>query len=145
MTGIGSGVSDLVANTFSSYFFVKFGIRKSLSVANGASTVGGFVILFYALNHQTSWTFPVLVMLTKFGVSCAFNVLYVSHGTLWPVLFTATAMGICNSVAKLFAGMSPIFAEMQEPLPMIVFTVLTGITCILALFIQIDTKKSNIK
>ena len=142
VTGIGSGLADIIANTVSSIAFEKFGIKATISVGMGSSAVGGLVILFYALQHQTSWTFPLLVMFAKFGVSGTFALLYVSHGTLFPVLFSATALGMCNSVAKLFSAMSPLFAQMEEPTPMITFTILTALTCVAALFIQTDAKKS---
>ena len=80
-------------------------------------------------------------MLTKFGVAFTFNVLYISHANLFPVLFAATALGLCNMVARLFSALSPLLAQMDEPLPMIVLTLLTAITTILAFFIQTDIKK----
>ena len=80
-------------------------------------------------------------MFAKFGVTGSFNVLYISHPRLFPVLFSATAFGMVNMVARLFSALSPLLAQLDEPLPMIAFTTLTAMTCILALFIQTDVKK----
>ena len=142
VTAIGSSVSDIIANVISAIVFERVGIRGTLSAANAWSTLGGVVVLFYGLHHQQSWTFPIIVMLTKFGVSITFNVLYISHSTLFPVLFAATALGMCNFIARLFSALSSLLAEMEEPLPMIVFSIITCLTCILSLFIQTDAKKS---
>ena len=135
LTGIGSGIADIFANTIAAVLFAKFGIKPTIFGLMVSSTIGGIVVLTFALDHQNSWTFPVLVMLTKFGVSGVFAVLYVSHAELWPVLFSATALGLCNTIAKVFAATSPLLAEMREPYPMIIFTTFTALTCLVSLFI----------
>ena len=110
MSAIGSSIADIAAITVSAFLYERYGIKANISMANAASTIGGILILFYALQHQKSWSFPVLVMFTKFGVTFTFNVLYISHVSLFPVLFAATALGLCNMVARLFSAISPILA-----------------------------------
>ena len=51
VTAIGSSIADIVANTISAYFYERYGIKSNISAANAACTIGGFVILFYALQH----------------------------------------------------------------------------------------------
>ena len=94
VTGIVSSMSDIVANSIGAYVFEKIGIKKCISGSQALSTVGGLLVLTYGLSHDKSWTFPVLVMISKFGVTFTFNTLYVSHNTLFPVLFASSAMGI---------------------------------------------------
>lgn len=74
----------------------------------------------------------MLVLIAKFGISSAFNIIYVSHHHVFPVLFAATAFGICNFTTRIFTGVSPILAQLDEPYPMIVFflTSLTGLTVV---------------
>ena len=64
-------------------------------------------------------------MIAKFGISSAFNILYVSHSSVFPVLFAATALGMCNFVTRIFTALSPILAQMEEPLPVITFSMLS--------------------
>jgi len=37
------------------------------------------MILVYGLAHQQSFLFPLFVLCAKFGISSAFNIVYVSH------------------------------------------------------------------
>lgn len=62
--------------------------------------------------------------MAKFGISSSFNILYVSHSEIFPVLFSATALGFANFVSRVATGISPVIAFMEEPIPMIAFMVL---------------------
>jgi len=83
--------------------------------------------------------FPILVLVSKFGIACAFNIIYVSHSTVFPIAFAATALGFCNFFARLFSAGSPVLAQIEEPLPMIAFTFTSVTACVLALGIQTGT------
>ena len=85
------------------------------------------LILGYGLAHQDGWAFPLFILLTKFGIASAFNIVYVSHNDVFPVLFAATALGFCNFVTRIFTGISPILAQMEEPLPMLIMFALSVI------------------
>lgn len=63
-----------------------------------------------------------MVLFAKFGVSLSFGLNYISNSYLFPTLFAATAIGTTNTIARLFSAISPILAQMEEPLPMILFT-----------------------
>ena len=98
-----------------------FGIKKSLAMSFASSLLGGILVLSYGLGHQESMLFPAFILLMKFGVSAAFNIIYLAHPMIFPVLFGATALGICNFTSRIVTGISPILAQMEEPAPMIVF------------------------
>ena len=134
-TGLGASASDIVAYALSGLIYEKLGIKLTIAICYASSTIGGLIILFYGLSHQETWIFPILITLTKFGISCSFNVVYVAHSSLFPVLFAATAMGLCNIVARIFSSLSPLLAQMEEPDPMIIFTILTSLTFVIAFFI----------
>ncbi len=51
VTAIGSSIADIVAQSIAGYVYERIGIRATISIANGASTVGGLIILFFALQH----------------------------------------------------------------------------------------------
>ena len=84
--------------------------------------IGGVLILIFGLPNQDRWFFPVLVLFAKYGVTLSFGLNYLSTTILFPTLFAATALGLCNTFARSFSALSPIFAQMDEPLPMILFT-----------------------
>ena len=55
---------------------------------------------------------------------------------MFPVLFAATALGICNFVTRIFTGISPILAQMDEPFPMVIFAFLSLVGVNIVWFIQ---------
>ena len=101
------------------------------------SFCAGLFILFYGLQHQTEWTFLLQILVAKFGIASAFNIIYLAHGGLFPVMFAASSFGYCNFFARTFTIASPLLARIEQPLPMIFFTAAAGTSSILALFIQV--------
>lgn len=95
--------------------------------------IGGIALLLYGLDNPKSVFFPILVLVAKFGISCSFNIIYVSHSSVFPIAFAATALGFCNFFARVFSASSPVLAQIEEPLPVIAFTFTSATACILAL------------
>ena len=89
------------------------------------------------LENQDSWYFSVLVLFAKYGVALSFGLNYMSNSHLFPTLFAATAIGLCNTFARSFSAVSPIIAQIDEPLPMILFTVTSAITLGAIFFLQV--------
>ena len=83
----------------------------------------------------------MLVIVAKFGVSANFNIVYVAHGDIFPVLFSATAIGYCNFFSRVFSSLSPLLAQMKEPTPMIAFTGAALVTAFAALFLAKGSKE----
>ena len=90
--------------------YTEYGVKKSLSISFGLAVGGAVMIILYGLAHQDSYMFPFFILVAKLGVSSAFNILYVSHADIFPVLFSATALGLANFVTRIFTGLSPILA-----------------------------------
>ena len=59
-------------------------------------------------------------MITKLGIASAFNIIFIAHTDIFPVLYATTAFGICNFVAKIFTSASPVIAQYEQPLPTII-------------------------
>ena len=52
-------------------------------------------------------------------------------------------MGICNFIARILNTAAPMLSEAKQPLPMIVFSTVTAIASILALFLIVDKVKDE--
>ena len=130
-----SGFADTFALATGCIVFAFLGVKKTLILAYTIAVVGGIVILTVGLQYQSSWIFPVLVMVTKYGLGLSFLMVYTVNSYLFPTLFAATAMGLCNISARFFSALSPIFAEMEEPLPMILFTASSILTLVCLFFL----------
>ena len=59
--------------------------------------------------------FAVFVLIAKFGISGAYNAVYIGNTQLFPTLFAVTAMGIVNFIARIAASFAPLAAEMDPP------------------------------
>jgi hypothetical protein len=49
---------------------------------------------------------------------------------LFPAIFAGTAFGICNIGAKFASTISPMLAELEAPVPMIVFSCVSFVALI---------------
>ena len=109
-----------------------------LVFSNGLSAAGGAALLFYGLDHEKHWSFPVLIFVSKFGIACSLNTLFVAHNAIFPLLFSATSLGIVNVLSRTACALSPLFSTFVEPIPMIAFTSTCGLTSLLALCLQVE-------
>ncbi len=119
---LSSSGTDLIASICGGAMYSKLGIKKSFTLLWGISTVGGLIIIF--LGADATFWMPVFVVITKFGISACFIIVYVATVDVFPTLFAATALGFCNFFARVLTIVAPQVAERPPPLPMIVLTCL---------------------
>ena len=103
----------MTAYTLSGVMLEMVGPKKGLSLAFGISSIGGLAITVYGLYHQDSWSFLLLILIAKFGISSAFNIIYISHARMFPTLFAATSFGFCNFLARVFTIASPLVSQVK--------------------------------
>ena len=143
LSALCSSVSEIVAYAVSGIVYEKYGARNTLASSFGISLVGGVIILVYGLNHQDNWSFFLLVLFAKFGIASSFNIVYVAHCSIFPPLFASTALGYCGVLARIFSSISPLLAQMAEPIPMICFTCTAGLAALLSLGLREDSKEDE--
>ena len=105
------------------FLFLKFGLKLSLGGAFLMSFLSSFLTLAYGLKHQDGWLFIVIWQFLQFGTSCAFQILYVSHSSVFPTLFSSTSFGFLNFVSRFATAIAPLVSNVPEPVPMITATV----------------------
>ena len=88
-----SAIADIIGYLVGAWFYYKLGLRKSLGGSFLVSVIGGLLITAIGLRHEDSWFFAVLVIIAKTGVSVSYQIIYVAHPSVFPVLFAATALG----------------------------------------------------
>lgn len=76
--------------------------------------------------------------MAKFGITCTFNINFVANQFFFPTLFAATAMGVCNFLARLFSSMSYVVGELEEPIPMWMFTVICAVTTVASNYLKTE-------
>lgn len=122
---LASTVSEFGAIALSGFMYEKLGLKLSYSILLMISVVGGIFILF--LGTDSKVLMPLFVLLAKFGISGGFNLSYCATVDVFPVLFCGTGIGVCNFFARTLTIFAPMVAEVQPPLPMILFTSLSAL------------------
>jgi len=110
LSAIASSSSEFFAQAAGGYLYEKIGARPALSICFSISAFGGLMMLFYGLDHQGEWMFPVIILVMKFGISGAFNITYVCHKGCFPTLFSTTSLGYCTFICQFFTAFTPVMA-----------------------------------
>jgi len=127
---LASGGSEMVAIAISGVLYTKLGLKKSFTLLYALSCVGGCCILFLGA-EAGGIAMPLFVILSKFGISGAFVLIYCSTVDVFPTLFCASALGFCNFFARIITILAPEVAERDPPLPMLLFVSFTALGSIL--------------
>jgi hypothetical protein len=138
MNSMAKGIAEIVGFTAAGIVVERIGVKKSLSLAFGLSFIGGIGILIYDLmGLDDGWLLPAMILFCLTGVSGGFQVVYSANAQLFPVLFSATALGICNFLARLSTIFAPMVAETKGNTPMVIFTVLCAATTVSPNFLKV--------
>ena len=112
-TAIASQLSEMSGQILSGFVFALVGTKRGLFFSFGMSFCAGLFILFHGLQNQTHWTFLLQILIAKFGIASAFNIIYLAHDGLFPVMFAASSFGYCNFFARTFTIASPLLARIE--------------------------------
>ena len=142
LSAMTSSISEMIAYVLSGILYERIGVKLSLILSFTISTVGGVLILVWGLDHQDSVLFFIFFLLTKFGITFCFNINFAANSYFFPTLFASTALGVCSFLARGASAFSFVVGEMDEPVPMYLFTGLCMLSIIAAFFLRLkDTKK----
>ena len=75
---------------------------------------------------------PLYVTIAKFGISSAYNMIYIASVALVPTILSSTVFGYCNVVARVLTIFAPEVAEQAYPFPMILCIMLVLIASIIS-------------
>jgi len=126
-------LSDLVAYIVSGYILKKATTTKTLLISYSTSLTGAVLLLFF-FNNLTM--IPILIILSRVGITMSFNTVYISNSRLFPTKFLASTYGIANLISHLLAVLAPIVAEVPNPYPMLLFCILIGVAMFASLFLK---------
>lgn len=105
-----------------------------MSILYTTAAVGGFVMLVYGLEHRTEAVFPVLFFVIQFGISGAYNLIYVCHQDCFPTLFSTSSFGYCMFMCRLASAVTPIIVKhVSQQVSLALFTVSSLIAAALVL------------
>jgi hypothetical protein len=138
-----SSISELPANIISGFMYKKLGVKISLVFWFLVSFIGGAFFLLLGNSYEN--LIPIFLLFAKGGVTGASTICYLGNAQIFPAIFAGTAFGICNFGAKTTTILSPLVAEIDPPVPMILFCVTTCLGGLLSLFIRKDPYRVEAK
>ena len=130
-----TSITALIAFGSGGFIFMKVGIKLGLGGCYLCALFGGIVALLYSLKHQQSPYFIIFWQFVQFGVSGSFQILYVSHFSVFPTLFASSSYGFLNFMSVIASILSPQVAELGEPTPVIVCTSLVAVSFVSIFFL----------
>ena len=116
------------------YIYGLTGARYGLVCMCILTVIGSAFLIYYQDNENA---LPYFVILTKFGPSAANTMVYISNVDLIPVMLSTTVFGFWNVIVRIINSMSSLFAEMEEPTPMIV-NISVSIACGLCALLLVE-------
>ena len=118
-----SSCSELASYCVASVIFAKLGVRPTFMIGYAIACIGGLLIIFVGDAHINYM--PIFVILAKFGLCINFVLVYTATSMCFPSEFVGTAFGLCNFISRAVSIGAPQVAEVAEPIPMIIFSVMT--------------------
>ena len=107
-------------------------MKTSIRVGSAIASTGGLCYLFF-FNHIN--LVPMMLCFSRVGQSMIFNITIISVTRLFPTLYVATAYGVVNFCAHLFACLAPFTAEIKDPIPFIAFVAMIGVAIFSSFFL----------
>ena len=141
-------ISDALSRVFGGFVYSSYGLKKSFLTSFGIAIIGSIGIYLIQSNNPIVTNFPyfksyltavnampILTMLTKFGIGAAMLTTYsASFGDehIFPSKKRATAIGICNIIARSVTVFAPMVNEFPVPIPMLFFIASTSFALIIS-------------
>ena len=85
--------------------------------------------------EEESYLAPVSLLFANFGVNWVVNINWIGTALYFPVEYSSTVNGICCLVGRVGSLLAFQFAELHQPLPLVIFfaSSLVGITASLTI------------
>ncbi len=107
-------------------------MKTTIRAGSIIGACGGLLYLF--LSKKVDLV-PFMICMSRVGQSMIFNTTVISVNRLFPTLYVATAYGVVNFCAHLFACLAPFVAEIKNPYPFICFVILIGVAIFTSFFL----------
>jgi len=135
-----SGLSEIGAHIVVSLFFLKLTPRWTFFTGYAIATLGGLCLVWQNKFNDNTPLVAAFVLLAKFGISMAVCACYISTPFIFPLKLCGTAFGICNLFARFLSITAPYIVELEIPVPMSIFSILSLISLVVSLFVSRSDK-----
>eukprot|EP00347_Sterkiella_histriomuscorum_P021166 403334998 len=121
-----SSLSESIACLISGFLALLLGTKNTLIMCFLIGGTFGLALAFVDPHYET--TILLCLLLTKFGVSSSLSLCFLVTSEYFPIIYSATVFGACNIFARVISIFAPLIAEINPPLPMIIY----GVFCFMS-------------
>lgn len=82
------------------------------------------------------------VLLTRYGINSTFTLCYIITSDYFPSIVSSQVFGICNVFSRFSTILSPMIAELDPPVPMIIYCLVCVVSMTVSCFL---TKNEEIE
>ena len=138
-----SSISEILSTILSGLMYKRLGVKTTFVFWFTNAFLGGLCYVIFGSSYES--LIPVFLLFAKGGVTGTFTISYLANAQIFPAIIAGTAFGICNFGAKTATILSPMVAEVDPPVPMILFCVTTCLGGLLSLLIRKDPSRGRAK
>ena len=115
-----SALSESLACLISGFIALALGTKNTLILCFSIGGVFGLALAF--IDPSYDYLILICLLLTKFGVSSSLSLCYLVTSEYFPIIYSATVFGVVNTLARVISIFAPLIAEVNPPLPMIIYS-----------------------
>ena len=131
MNQIITGISEISFFAFSYSMYQKLGLKRSFILGFMFAVAGSVPLIFI----REGDAIPAMILLARVGIAYTINISYLAFAFLFPPILSQTVFGFAKTVGRSATILAPMVAEMKQPVPMVIFTVLAVGAAISACFL----------
>ena len=94
--------------------------------------------------NSFKWLIPVSTFSVRFCMGAAFVLIFSIQAEAFPSLFVPISFGVGSCVGHFISVVAGEVAELQRPIPMIVFSALSAVAFIASAFLKIPKNKESL-
>ena len=136
-----AGLSEMISNVIAGLIFQRIGLCSTYLVC----LTLGFICstVFFTFGHSYESLIPFLLIGAFFSYTSVLLINWIATPHLFPVIYSSSCQGFVNVIARFAAIFAPQLAELDQPIPMIIVSVLTLVSGALVLFLKPLDAHSN--
>ena len=132
-------IADALSSIGAGVMSTALGAKRTLFLSFLLSSIGGF---FLILAGKQEHMITILVLITRYGINSAFTLCYLITADYFPSIISSQIFGICNVFSRFSTIMAPLIAEVDPPIPMLVYCLVCTMTTFASMFL---TKNEEIE
>ncbi len=133
-----ASLSESLACLISGFIALVLGTKNTLIMCFAVGGIFGLALAF--IDPQYEYLIIICLLLTKFGVSSSMSLCFLVTSEYFPIIYSATVFGACNVIARVISIFAPLIAEINPPLPMMIYAVFCFFSVIGTSYLTKDKK-----